>query len=221
MGKFKIDEWVYTYDEQGLVYKHQVRGNVGVFYALTGKSEPVNTQYVFKTKKECLKAMKDAGIQKASLHMATVIKLENKVADLEAKLKEMTKKLELASLPMGGLVDKARNLEKQLAESENRVKDLEFRNKNLEHSLKVAPNANAGQRARIVELKEINHKLKQQLEEKEKEISKLYPFVKKYHNGIFVEYNVVYERDGIVATTTFGRNKEMAYNYLKSLKGEK
>lgn len=62
------------------------------------------------------------------------------------------------------------DLEAKLAESEERVKDLEFRNKNLEHSLKVAPNANAGQRARIVELKEINHKLKQQLAEKEKEI---------------------------------------------------
>lgn len=61
------------------------------------------------------------------------------------------------------------DLEAKLAESEERVKDLEFRNKNLEHSLKVAPNANAGQRQRIVELKEINHKLKQQLAEKEAE----------------------------------------------------
>ena len=63
------------------------------------------------------------------------------------------------------------DLEAKLAESENRVKDLEFRNKNLEHSLNVAPNANAGQRARIVELRGINHKLKQQLAEKEKEIT--------------------------------------------------
>ena len=61
------------------------------------------------------------------------------------------------------------DLEAKLAESENRVKDLEFRNKNLEHSLSVAPNANAGQRARIVELKGINHQLKHQLAEKEKE----------------------------------------------------
>lgn len=55
------------------------------------------------------------------------------------------------------------DLEAKLAESEARIKDLEFRNKNLEHSLSVAPNANAGQRARIVELKGINHQLKQQL----------------------------------------------------------
>ena len=67
---------------------------------------------------------------------------------------------------------KIKELEAKLAESENKVKDLEFRNKNLEHSLSVAPNANAGQRARIVELKGINHKLKQQLAEKEKEIEK-------------------------------------------------
>lgn len=64
-------------------------------------------------------------------------------------------------------------LETKLAESENKVKDLEFRNKNLEHSLSVAPNANAGQRARIVELKGINHKLKQQLQEKDKVIENL------------------------------------------------
>ena len=69
--------------------------------------------------------------------------------------------------------DKIADLEAKLAESENRVKDLEFRNKNLEHSLNVAPNANAGQRARIVELREINHKLKQQLAEKEAEIKEL------------------------------------------------
>ena len=60
---------------------------------------------------------------------------------------------------------KIADLKVKLAESEKRVKDLEFINKNLTHSLKVAPNANAGQRARIVELKGINHKLKQQLAE--------------------------------------------------------
>ena len=64
------------------------------------------------------------------------------------------------------LKTKIADLEEKLAESEKKAKDLEFRNKNLEHSLKVAPNANAGQRKRIVELKEINHKLKQQLAEK-------------------------------------------------------
>ena len=64
------------------------------------------------------------------------------------------------------LKTKIADLEAKIAESEKKAKDLEFRNKNLEHSLKVAPNANAGQRKRIVELKEINHKLKQQLAEK-------------------------------------------------------
>lgn len=41
-----------------------------------------------------------------------------RIAELEAKLADMTKKYELASLPVGGLVDTARNLEKQLAEKE-------------------------------------------------------------------------------------------------------
>ena len=71
------------------------------------------------------------------------------------------------------LRQKIADLEAKLAESENRVKDLEFRNKNLEHSLSVAPNANAGQRARIVELKGINHQLKQQLAEKDLKIIEL------------------------------------------------
>ena len=62
------------------------------------------------------------------------------------------------------------------------------------------------------------YQLKQQLAEKDKEISQLYPFVKEHNNGNFIEYNVVYEKNGIVATTTFGRNKEMAYDYLKLLK---
>ena len=40
----------------------------------------------------------------------------NKIAELEDKLAEMTKKYELASCPTGGLVDRVRNLEQQLAE---------------------------------------------------------------------------------------------------------
>lgn len=92
MSRFNIGNLVYTYDEQGLIYKNQVLGVVGGFYMLTGRPEPVNTQYVFRTKKECLQAMKDAGIEKKSLQMATVIKLENKIADLEAKLAESEEK---------------------------------------------------------------------------------------------------------------------------------
>ena len=44
----------------------------------------------------------------------TIRQKDQKIADLETKLADMTKKYELASLPMGGLVDTARNLEKQL-----------------------------------------------------------------------------------------------------------
>lgn len=96
MSRFNIGDLVYTYDEQGLIYKNQVLGVVGGFYMLTGRPEPVNTQYVFRTKKECLQAMKKAGIEKKSLHMATVINLENKIADLEAKLSE--KEVDLIAL---------------------------------------------------------------------------------------------------------------------------
>ena len=55
----------------------------------------------------------------------------------------------------------------------------------------------------------------------EKEVKQLYPFVKEYNNGTFIEYNVVQEREGFVSTTAFGKNKELAYNYLKWIKGEK
>lgn len=68
------------------------------------------------------------------------------------------------------LAEEIDQLKQQLANSETKIKDFEFMNKNLEHSLKVAPNANAGQRARIVELKEINHRLKQQLHDLPKKI---------------------------------------------------
>ena len=47
--------------------------------------------------------------------------LEKEFADLEAKLAEMTKKYELASCPTGGLVDRVRNLEQQLAEKEEEI----------------------------------------------------------------------------------------------------
>ena len=50
---------------------------------------------------------------------------ELKIADLEAKLAEMTKKYELASCPTGGLVDRVRNLEQQLAEKNIRIEELE------------------------------------------------------------------------------------------------
>ena len=50
----------------------------------------------------------------------------DKCKQLKQQLTEMTKKYELASLPMGGLVDTARNLEKQLAEKEKYIEEQEF-----------------------------------------------------------------------------------------------
>lgn len=52
-------------------------------------------------------------------------KKDRKIADLETKLAEMTKKYELASCPTGGLVDRVRNLELQLAEKEEELKYYE------------------------------------------------------------------------------------------------
>lgn len=46
------------------------------------------------------------------------------IFQLEQQLADMTKKYELASLPMGGLVDTARNLEKQLDEKHKEIKEL-------------------------------------------------------------------------------------------------
>lgn len=50
---------------------------------------------------------------------------DKKISDLEARLAEMTKKYELASCPTGGLVDRVRNLELQLAEKEEELKYYE------------------------------------------------------------------------------------------------
>ena len=66
------------------------------------------------------------------------------------------------------------------------------------------------QAQRIVELEN-------QLREKEQ----IYPFMKVYKKGEFISYNVVNETLGIVTTITFGDNKEMAEEYLKSLGGSK
>lgn len=63
-----------------------------------------------------------------------LIESKQQVADLEAKLAELTKKYELASLPVGGLVDTARNLEQQLAEKEKEIERL--REINLEVPIK-------------------------------------------------------------------------------------
>ena len=59
------------------------------------------------------------------------IELQRKIADLEAKLADMIKKYELASLPIGGLVDVARNLEQQLAEKEKEIEKLQHYNDRL------------------------------------------------------------------------------------------
>ena len=111
---------------------------------------------------------------------------------------------------------------KKHTEQQDKITDLEAKLAEKEVELELARNTSINtNKMDIIHLQAENLELKQQLAEKEKEISQLYPFVKEHNNGNFIEYNVIYERDGIVATTTFGKNKEMAYDYLKSLKGEK
>ena len=58
------------------------------------------------------------------------------------------------------------NKTEQINQLKQQLKDKNFTIKNLNHSLSIAPNANAGQRARINELTKI-------VKEKDKEISKL------------------------------------------------
>ena len=78
-------------------------------------------------------------------------------------------------------------LQKQLAEKDKEIKklnwqlkDKDFIIKNLNHSLSVAPNANAGQRARIDELTKI-------VKEKDKEIEWLKEQDGEYHNALAIQ----------------------------------
>lgn len=63
---------------------------------------------------------------------------DKKISDLEAKLAEMTKKYELASCPTGGLVDRVRNLEQQLAEKETDLSLARNEINTLKHNLNVS-----------------------------------------------------------------------------------
>lgn len=93
--------------------------------------------------------------------------LKRQNTDLETKLAEITKKYELASCPTGGLVDRVRNLEQQLAENNEffnafACKDFnEF--KDFISTFMLTPH----------EEQTLIRELKQQLAEKDKEIEKL------------------------------------------------
>lgn len=63
-------------------------------------------------------------------------------------------------------------------------------------------------------------KLRQQIVELQREVTNKYPFIKEHNNGLYIEYYVVFEQlDGTVATCVFGKNKDRAYKYIKSLRG--
>ena len=96
-----------------------------------------------------------------------LIEQQNKISELEEKLANMVRKYELASLPMGGLIDTARNLEQQLALSESEherlIDTFEEETEKLRKQIKRESDA----RERFVKKVE---ELKQQLAEKEKEL---------------------------------------------------
>lgn len=104
------------------------------------------------------------------------------------------------------LCDKCKitDLEAKLAEKDKELKRL---HKNWRNSQ--------------IQQRRLYDNVKQQVVEQNKELKNKYPFLKKYDNGIFVEYNVVYEREGLVNTICFGKNKEMAEHTLKTLMEEK
>ena len=116
-----------------------------------------------------------------------LIEQQKHIADLEEKLVNMVRKYELASLPMGGLIDTARNLERQLAENESEHEQLintfEEETEELRKQIKRESDA----RKRFVE--EVK-KLKLQVVDKEQSIEVLKQRLKdtvKIYSDDFVE----------------------------------
>ncbi len=63
-----------------------------------------------------------------------------------------------------------------------------------------------------------NVELRKNIENLQNKANHIYPYLEEYDNGNFIEYNVVYSKNGIVNTICFGSNKEMAIDVIKSLK---
>lgn len=80
-----------------------------------------------------------------------------------------------------------KELKSKLVDKDKMIEELKFTNKNLDHALRVAPNAREGQHKRIVELKEINHKLKQELKKKDQRILDLEEQLKQARNELIDE----------------------------------
>lgn len=135
-----------------------------------------------------------------------------KFNDLKQQFEELTKKYELASLPMGGLVDKARNLEKQLKEKEEELDKnndewreicddkLETINRlidekhEFQQQLEDKERHLVGQNILLNKAKDNNKKLKQELKEIKKKASKnyqesyqLYLSLKQFYSRLGVE----------------------------------
>lgn len=136
---------------------------------------------------------------------------EIKIADLETKLADMTKKYELASFPIGGLVDMARKLEQQLKESEHRNEQL--------------VDALNGEVFINYKLPMENAQLKQQLAEKDKEIETIL----KENEELVIKHNVynwgdkiqkdkVYSLTGEALELLINRQNKLAIGLLEKVK---
>lgn len=105
--------------------------------------------------------------------------------------------------------------------NENVLNDLLHNHEQLYQRLLSAEEQNKRVLEKLDIITRSNQELETKCAEQNKELKNKYPFLKKYDNGIFVEYNVVYEREGLVNTICFGKNKEMAEHTLKTLMEEK
>ena len=78
MNKYKLCDWVYTYGEDGLIYKHQIQYAFDKEYKITGRPGLIKEENLYKLKRDALAAMKAAGIEKSTLKKEFMKRVEVK-----------------------------------------------------------------------------------------------------------------------------------------------
>lgn len=149
MSKWKIGDWVYTYDKYGLYFKNQVRnifeyknkdGSIYFKYQLTGDpNKEWGENEMFRLKRECLQGMKDAGIEEHSLAFATLLKTEDECRELYLKNKALEEENEhlkngikmCKSVENFDFVKENFKLTKQLAEKDKEIERLKMAFKDM------------------------------------------------------------------------------------------
>ena len=138
------------------------------------------------------------------------VEYEQEMQKLKQQLAEMTKKYELASCPTGGLVDRVRNLELQLAEKEKEIE--KYRNMNM---IVVGGRSQDKKHFMQVKIKELqNQKAIEQLEK-----------VKELLNTDFesiISWIDPYEDGECLTSMTYNHNNTIKIidNQINELKGE-